>query len=170
MARNVPHTPSPPEGEGGARLAKPSGRVRGHGGYAPQALAHAKRLRRNPTDAERTLWRALRGGQLGGAKFRRQQPVGPYIADFVCHQCRLIVEADGGQHAESAKDDVRTRFLEAAGYRVLRFWNHEILTNPGGVLIKIEYALATPHPPTAARRAPPSPSRGEGFDGAIADG
>ncbi len=90
--------PSPPEGEGGARPAQPGGRVRG---YSKVTLKRAKTLRRDLTDTERKLWGLLRSRQLRGAKFRRQQPIGPYIADFVCQEAGLIVEADGGQHSES---------------------------------------------------------------------
>jgi very-short-patch-repair endonuclease len=117
------------------------------------------------TDAERKLWSALRNRQLEDAKFRRQQPIGPFIADFVCQEHRLIVEADGGQHFESASDDRRTAFLESKGYRVLRFWNHEILSNLDGVAQVIAAALSTPHPARALRESP-SPSGGEGFSGA----
>ncbi|WP_326523399.1 endonuclease domain-containing protein [Sphingomonas sp.] len=119
------------------------------------------------TDAERALWSLLRGARLDDAKFRRQQPIGSFIVDFACQSRRLIVEVDGGQHGECPQDDRRTAWLHSAGYRVIRFWNHDILSNPEGVIATIARALATPHPPTAARRAPPSPSRGEGFDGAI---
>ncbi|MCW2364955.1 very-short-patch-repair endonuclease [Sphingobium sp. B7D2B] len=124
-------------------------------------------MRRDLTDAERLLWKALRRGQLG-LKFRRQQPIGPFIADFVCPERRLILEVDGGQHAESPSDAARTAWLNERGYIVLRFWNHDIQTNLQGTLEAISAALKTPHPPTAARRAPPSPSRGEGImDGAF---
>src|SRR5437899_1689174 len=98
-------------------------------GYTGKTLATAQRLRREMTDAERKLWSALRSRQMEGAKFRRQQPIGPFIADFVCQERRLIIEADGGQHAESSTDDRRTAFLESKGYRVLRFWNNDILQN-----------------------------------------
>ncbi|WP_315764422.1 endonuclease domain-containing protein [Sphingomonas sp. Y38-1Y] len=118
------------------------------------------------TDAERRFWSILRGAQITGAKFRRQQPIGPYIVDFVCQSHRLVVEVDGGQHSAGADAD-RTAWLNAAGYRVIRFWNNEITSNLDGVAAEIARVLATPHPPTAARRAPPSPSRGEGFDGAL---
>ena len=134
-------------------------------GYTRETLAKAKRLRRDMTDAERNLWSVLRNAQLGGAKFRRQQPIGSYVADFVCLEQRLIVEADGGQHAESSVDRSRTSFLESKGYRVLRFWNNEILTNLDGVAQVISAALSTPHPAQAAPESP-SPSRGEGNGGA----
>jgi very-short-patch-repair endonuclease len=132
-------------------------------GYERHTLNRAKIMRREPTEAETALWRALRNGALSGAKFRRQQPIGPYIADFVCQSHRLVVEADGSQHAESAGDEKRDAFLRSAGYRVLRFWNNDILNNISGVADAIVTELHTPHPPIAAQWAPPSPSRGEGF-------
>ena len=134
-------------------------------GYTGETLAKAQRLRRQLTDAERKLWSVLRNRQLDGAKFRRQQPSGPFIADFVCQDRRLIVEADGGQHSGNASDARRTAFLERKGYRVLRFWNNDILRNVNGVAQVIADALSTPHPAQAAPESP-SPSRGEGFSGA----
>jgi very-short-patch-repair endonuclease len=134
-------------------------------GYSRETLAKAQRLRRDMTDAERKLWSALRNRQLEGAKFRKQQPIGPFIVDFVCQEHRLVVEADGGQHAESSADLRRTAFLESKGYRVLRFWNTDILTNLNGVADVIATELRTPHPARASRESP-SPSRGEGFAGA----
>jgi len=95
----------------------------------------ARELRRNSTDAERLLWRNIRAGRLDGLKFRRQEQIGRFIADFVCYEKRLIVEADGGQHAlEREKDEERTQWLNSQGFTVLRFWNNEILTNLDGVL------------------------------------
>jgi very-short-patch-repair endonuclease len=134
-------------------------------GYSGETLAKAQRLRRDLTDAECKLWSALRNRQLDGAKFRRQQPIGPFIADSVCQERRLIVEVDGGQHAGNAFDLRRTAFLESKGYRVLRFWNNEILTNLGGVADVIAAHLSVPHPAQAAPESP-SPSRGEGICGA----
>ena len=134
-------------------------------GYTGETLMQAQRLRRETTDAERKLWRALRNRQLDGAKFRRQQPIGPFIADFVCQERRLIIEADGGQHSESLNDARRTAFLESKGYRVLRFWNNDILRNVDGVAQIIATVLSTPHPAQAAPESP-SPSRGEGLNGA----
>jgi very-short-patch-repair endonuclease len=134
-------------------------------GYTGDTLAKAQRLRREMNDAERKLWSALRNRQLNGAKFRRQQPIGPFIADFVCQERRLIIEADGGQHSESITDERRTAFLESKGYRVLRFWNNDILSNLDGVAQVIASVLSTPHPARAAHESP-SPSRGEGFSGA----
>ncbi|WP_373489510.1 endonuclease domain-containing protein [Blastomonas sp.] len=131
--------------------------------YSLQTLGRAQALRREPTDAECKLWAILRAGQLNGAKFRRQQPIGPFIVDFVCQKHRLIIEADGGQHCDSEPDLKRDAYLRAKGHRVLRFWNSDILGDTEAVGEEILRALAGPHPPTAARRAPPSPSRGEGF-------
>ena len=102
----------------------------------------ARRLRREPTKAERVLWRHLRDRQLDGIKFRRQDPVGPYVVDFLCSSHALIVELDGGQHAEQhERDAVRTRYLEGAGYRVVRFWNPDVLRNPEGVVAEIRRIL-----------------------------
>ena len=96
---------------------------------------NARDLRRHSTDAERLLWRHLRDGQLDGCKFRRQEQIGRFIADFVCYEKALIIEADGGQHAvEKEKDDERTNWLSSQGFIVLRFWNNEILSNIDGVL------------------------------------
>ena len=131
-------------------------------GYSKDMLAKAKHLRREMTDAERRLWSVLRDSRLEGAKFRRQQPIGPFIADFACQEHRLIIEADGGQHADNLRDARRTAFLESKGYRVLRFWNNDILTNLDGVAQVIATALLTPHPARAAHESP-SPSRGEGI-------
>jgi very-short-patch-repair endonuclease len=107
----------------------------------PDAVAHARALRRNATDAETKLWRALRE-KLPAAKFRRQVPIGSYFADFVSHSARLMIEVDGGQHAERAEQDAaRTRYFESQGYRVLRFWNHDVLENTNGVLETISLSL-----------------------------
>ena len=104
--------------------------------------ARARRLRRNMTDAERLLWRHLRNRQMHGHKFRRQVVIGRYIADFACIEARLIVEADGGQHGERTRyDENRTRWFQSRGYRVLRFWNHEILNSLPDVLNTIAMAL-----------------------------
>jgi very-short-patch-repair endonuclease len=108
----------------------------------------ARRLRKNLTDAERTVWAALRSRQFGGYKFRRQQPIGLYIVDFVCFENKLIIELDGGHHdqVEQAEyDAVRTAWLEAQGYRVLRFWNNQVLAEPNAVKAAILEGLH-PHP------------------------
>jgi very-short-patch-repair endonuclease len=122
--------PNPPhKGEGLRRLGLPAG-----------ATARARRLRRSMTPAERALWWALREA-LPGQHWRKQVPFGPYVADFCSHEARLIIEVDGGQHATDHRDALRTRFLEAEGYRVLRFWNNDVLGNPDGVVQRIAEML-----------------------------
>src|SRR5579863_5114112 len=91
--------------------------------------ARAQTLRAVSTEAEKKLWYRLRDHRLGGAKFVRQTPIGPYYADFVCRACKLVVELDGSQHAGSAHDDKRDATLIALGYRVLRFWNADVLSS-----------------------------------------
>ena len=118
-------------------------------------LANAKRMRRQPTHAERALWRLLRARRLCEWKFRRQVRLEPYIVDFVCFETRLIVEADGSQHVENAYDQRRDVFLAEQGFRVLRFWNNDVLANREGVLAAVLAALET-------SLAKPSPARGEG--------
>ncbi len=104
-------------------------------------------MRRRPTDAEGVLWRKLRDRQLGGVKFRRQHPVGPYIVDFYCPERSLVVEVDGGQHVENQEaDERRTKELEKLGYHVLRYWNHEVLKLTEAVLEKILQEIEIPHP------------------------
>jgi very-short-patch-repair endonuclease len=101
----------------------------------------ARELRINMTDAERALWHALRKRQLG-ARFRRQVPLGRFVADFASFDHRLVIEVDGGQHAtRQAQDAARTEYLAASGYRVLRFWNNDVLQNTEGVLEQIRAAL-----------------------------
>jgi very-short-patch-repair endonuclease len=118
----------------------------------------ARGLRRRQTDAERRLWARLRDRRLLGAKFTRQTPIGPYIADFCCREMKLIVELDGGQHAARVAHDAgRTAFLQALGYRVLRFWDNEALANTDGVLQRVAEALSSAGPSPR-----PSPQRGEG--------
>ena len=123
-----------------------------------QKTTFARTLRKNLTDAERHLWFRLRGNRLGGFRFRRQHPVGPYIADFACLQPRLLVELDGGQHLDSAYDNRRDAFLHSQGYVVLRFWNNDVLGQTDGVLTVILEALLAggPHPN-------PPPQAGEGY-------
>jgi len=91
----------------------------------PPTLKHARRLRREMTEAEKKLWRHIRADQLEGKRFRKQVPAGPYVLDFCCLRKKLAFEVDGGQHAESRRDIARTRWLEREGYQVLRFWNNE---------------------------------------------
>ena len=115
-------------------------------------ITFARSLRKNQTDAERLLWFRLRGRQLEGFKFRRQERIGSYIVDFICFDKKIVVEIDGGQHNEDhgrKRDKVRTDWLRNEGYRVLRFWNNEVIGNLDGVLEKIREVLLNsfhPHP------------------------
>ncbi|RUT30123.1 endonuclease domain-containing protein [Arsenicitalea aurantiaca] len=106
----------------------------------------ARALRLNSTDAEAKLWSRLRNRQLCGLKFVRQHPVGRYVADFACRERDLIVELDGGQHADSASDEVRTAALAEHGYRGVRFWNNDVLENIDGVLEALAEAAEAPSP------------------------
>lgn len=107
----------------------------------------ARRLRREDTDAEARLWSSLRDRRLGGWKWRRQVPLGPYIVDFLCVEAGLVVELDGGQHAnQMAYDARRTRYLEGLGLRVMRFWNSAVLPDSDGVCLSVLDALGGEHP------------------------
>ncbi|MER3467030.1 MAG: site-specific DNA-methyltransferase, partial [Armatimonadota bacterium] len=113
-------------------------------------LKFARQLRKEQTDAERLLWALLRNRRLAGFKFRRQHPIESYVVDFYCHEARLAVELDGGQHNEPdqrARDEQRTAFLKQRGVRVLRFWNNEVFQNTEGVLQAIYDALTSLTPP-----------------------
>ncbi|MBI4240651.1 MAG: endonuclease domain-containing protein [Candidatus Rokubacteria bacterium] len=125
-------------------------RVRGGANVEPKTswFRHrARELRRDQTEAERKLWARLRDRQLSGAKFRRQHPIGRYTVDFCCPELSLVVEVDGGQHAERADADRRrTEFLTQRGYRVLRFWDTEVLKEFEAVLERIAQGLRNPHP------------------------
>jgi very-short-patch-repair endonuclease len=112
----------------------------------------ARTLRRKSTDAERLLWRHLRDRQLAGLKFRRQHPLGNFVVDFVCLEHCLVVEVDGGQHAtQQQADSDREADLMRLGYRVLRFWNNEVLGNTAGVLETIVRAAQSGEPPSPSR-------------------
>src|SRR4029077_1550295 len=93
----------------------------------------ARRLRQSSTDAERRMWSALRDRRLARFKFRRQHPIGQYIADFACTKHQVVIELDGGQHADRTADARRTAWLHRQGWKVIRFWNHEVLNNTSGV-------------------------------------
>ncbi|MCC8947904.1 DUF559 domain-containing protein [Bradyrhizobium sp. Arg62] len=105
-------------------------------------IKRARKLRNASTDAEGTLWYRLRARRLNGYKFVRQEPIGPYIVDFICRERRLVIEVDGGQHADSQPDALRDKWLVDHNYRVLRFWNNEVSSNLVGVLETILTALA----------------------------
>jgi very-short-patch-repair endonuclease len=108
------------------------------------ARARARAMRRTLTDAERTLWHALRDRRMQSIKFRRQAPIGPYIADFLCIEHRLVVEADGSRHAQSLRDVARDEWLARNGYKILRFWNNDILTAQESVLATIAATCGLP--------------------------
>jgi len=115
-------------------------------------------MRHGPTDAERLLWQYLRHLSVAGSHFRRQATIGPYFADFACHAPRMVIELDGGQHNEASgltRDAKRTADLQARGYRVLRFWNNDVLGNVEGVMETIAAAVreTSPPPPTPPRHA-----------------
>ena len=118
----------------------------------------ARNMRHVPTEAERTLWLALRGRRFLAWKFRRQVPVGPYIADFLCFEARLIVEVDGGQHAESIRDVERDRWFEENGFRVLRLWNREVLKSKSAALDAVFAALSVVGVEGGSSRRGPAPS------------
>ena len=112
-----------------------------HKDVPSQNRQFAKAMRGNATEAERRLWSILRGGRFEGCKFKRQVPLDGYILDFVCFEAKLIIEADGSQHMESVRDEMRDRHFEAAGYRTLRLWNSDILAQTDGVATMIAEAL-----------------------------
>jgi very-short-patch-repair endonuclease len=163
-------SPRPPKplGEGGWR-----GGV-GGGGWMnirrpslPDArVPRARALRRDMTEAEKRLWQRLRQPPFKEHHFRRQATIGPYFCDFASHSLKMVIEVDGGQHADNAADDRRTAYLNSAGYRVLRFWNHEVLKNLSGVLTAIDTEIAeappTPDPGSSPGQAPSPPQAGGG--------
>jgi len=105
-------------------------------------IKFAKSMRHQPTNAEALIWAALRGARMHGFKFKRQQPIGAYIVDFVCFECGLVVEIDGGQHADDVSaDQLRSKWLQSQGFRVLRFWNNEVIERKNDVLESIIRAL-----------------------------
>src|SRR3990172_12450509 len=142
LKKTPPKLPPPIKEEGG--------RVRG-GEMKPKA----KLLRKTMTDAERWLWQRLRNRELAGWKFRRQHPIGPFIVDFVCIEKRIVVEIDGGQHAENLESDAkRSQYLKEKGYHVFRFWNNDVLQEGESVLSVILSFLEENSP-----SPPPSPQQ-----------
>ena len=135
MGEDMPHLTSPLRGEVAAER-----RVRGTKSAAP-AVKRARALRQSSTDAEHVVWQMLRNRQIDGKKFVRQYPIGSYVADFACRDEMLVVELDGGQHAEGQPDARRTAYLNARGYSVLRFWNHDVLGNREGCWLIIQAVL-----------------------------
>jgi very-short-patch-repair endonuclease len=125
--------------------------------------ALAKRLRTNMTDAEQRLWYRLRAHRFRNLKFKRQVPIGPYVVDFICFDRKLIVEVDGGQHAGNPRDEGRDAWLSRGGYRILRFWNDDVLKRTNAVLEEIAGAIdssVTPLPARFARHPLPQGERG----------
>jgi very-short-patch-repair endonuclease len=126
----------------------------------------ARRLRKESTDAERRLWRELRDRRLSGYKFRRQHPIGPYVVDFVCLEHNLVIEVDGGHHLlQEHADRKRSEHLASLGFRMIRFWNDEVLAQTPAVLDTVLRELTTPHPHPSPSNSPspnPSPSRERG--------
>jgi very-short-patch-repair endonuclease len=152
-------SPSPPRPQGVA------GEGRGEG---VDRQEFALRLRKAPTDAERIVWQEIRCRQIGGCKFRRQYPVDGYIPDFICFDPKIIIEIDGGQHNESAKDKARDAYFVGQGFRVLRFWNNDVLGNIDGVLqyIELEIAALTQNPSTPSPQPSPATRYARGGEGA----
>jgi very-short-patch-repair endonuclease len=127
-------------------LALSGGRGLGEGKLIQERVMNltnkARLLRKNQTDVEQLLWKHLRARQLYNYKFRRQFPIEPYIADFACLELKLIIELDGGQHASRINyDDQRSLFLEQRGFKVIRFWNNDVIENTEGVLETIDLAI-----------------------------
>jgi very-short-patch-repair endonuclease len=118
----------------------------------------ARSLRKKSTDTEQCLWRHLRDRQVEGFKFRRQQPVGRYVVDFVNLEKKVVIELDGGQHAVNPSDKLRDEWFRGEGYEVLRFWDNEVFSNLEGVLDSIRNVLLTPHPDPL-----PQGERGDSF-------
>ncbi len=134
----------------------PSPATRGKAGMGVRkAVQRARELRKNPTDTERKLWHHIRDKQIENFRFRRQRPIGKYIVDFICLEANLVIELDGGQHANQQQyDDERTKYLISQGLHVLRYWNNDVMQNIEGVLADIRAALI--------QRTPSQPSPREG--------
>jgi very-short-patch-repair endonuclease len=141
-------------GGGGCQMPQRTQRPTDH------RVPRARVLRSEATEAEKKLWQHLRQPPFKQHHFRRQATIGPCFADFASHQLKLVIEVDGGQHSLSMSDETRTRYLEANGYRVLRFWNNEIFENMSGVLSAIDTAMNADRPPTPDP-SPPQAGGGE---------
>ncbi|WP_020484323.1 endonuclease domain-containing protein [Methylomonas sp. MK1] len=121
----------------------------------------ARSLRKNQTNAEQVIWQQIRNRQLLGYKFRRQQVIGPFIVDFVCLEPKLVIEIDGGQHADQKQyDQDRSHYLQQLGYRVLRFWNHEVLQDTPAVMEAIHLTVLELRESVKAEETPSPLERG----------
>jgi very-short-patch-repair endonuclease len=158
MTRNERSSPPPLRGRSDRGAVWERGQqLTAHRAITPKKRRFAKALRHDMTDAERCLWSALRAHRLDGLGFRRQVPIGQFIVDFVCQEHRLIIEVDGGQHAESTNDIERDRWLASKSYHLLHFWNSDVLKNRTGVLEKI---IETARGITPLPSPPPQGGRG----------
>lgn len=136
-----------------ANVSCPLSRLRERVGVRADAKVYARTLRRQMTDAETLMWQQLRGRRFQGFKFRRQRTLGPYILDFVCLEAGLVIEIDGGQHAEQqAYDQARTALIESHQLTVIRFWNHEVMNDTAAVLENIWQTLQTLTPALSRTR------------------
>ncbi len=136
-----------------ANVSCPLSRLRERVGVRADAKDKARALRAQMTDAETLMWQQLRGRRFQGFKFRRQRPLGPYILDFVCLEAGLVIEIDGGQHAEQlAYDQARTALIESHQLTVIRFWNHEVMNDTAAVLENIWQTLQTLTPALSRTR------------------
>ena len=136
-----------------ANVSYPLSRLRERVGVRADAKDKARALRAQMTDAETLMWQQLRGRRFQGFKFRRQRPLGPYILDFVCLEAGLVIEIDGGQHAEQlAYDQARTELIESHQLTVIRFWNHEVMNDTAAVLENIWQTLQTLTPALSRTR------------------
>ncbi|MDP2264696.1 MAG: endonuclease domain-containing protein [Hydrogenophaga sp.] len=136
-----------------ADVSYPLSRVRERVGVRADAKGKARELRARMTDAEALLWQHFRGRRFQGFKFRRQRALGPYILDFICLEVGLVIEMDGGQHAEQqAYDQARTAWIETQGLTVIRFWNHEVMNETPAVLEQIWQALRALTPTLSRER------------------
>jgi very-short-patch-repair endonuclease len=131
-----------------------------------QRIPKARHLRREVTEPERKLWKNLRQLPVGASHFRRQSPIGPYFADFTCHQKRIVIEIDGETHASvgaAAHDESRSAYFHSNGYRVLRFWNYDVMSNIEGVMTVIQQAIGEQVVGSPPPLTPPHASRGRGM-------
>ncbi|MGE5367545.1 MAG: endonuclease domain-containing protein [Betaproteobacteria bacterium] len=154
MTGDVTTSPPPLRGRSDREAVREGGHYdANHRPVSAIRRARARSLRRDMTEAEKRLWYWLRAHRFRGVAFRRQTPIGQYIVDFVSDECRLVIEIDGGRHNENKADALRDQWLYSKGYRVLRFWNSEILKNRDGVLERISDAICRARPPSRRSRA-----------------